>query len=552
MDISNLGAVLYRAFCCSRAFEGVRKLGEDFPGLTSLLRVKLSESEVTSAKKRSLARLSLYYDHVQNLVEDFSEFQGAAGASAVLARKRGDDAKLLKDAYDSLAQRENVQGAPGMALFLQVGDRSYALLPELASSSSNQLVYMSESWREALFCSLEKNRVDPFEEARRSLLDRVERSNRLWQRERWSCLPVRSSAEPGGSNKAIVFNDISRHNEYIDGWVDAFWGVQSGVRLPVPIPGDFTEAAYLVLLFTTYVPDAFKSWVEDDGKTYSFRLSEKDTEVLVDEFRDEFRSELEKLSLVVPFLCDIDNSERSLLEMAMRMLSHHYNPRPTGRKQWEREVFLLIDKLKGVSEYHFKKVASLKRPRAFVLSRLRSVADELEDCGDEAMTQWVKGLDSLEQKDHPSHSFPKSSSIRDLLKSMELLGKQVESHLIVDEQVKRHLGEEIVLDPFLFFAIFENLVNKHNVPVRVDIEDEKLTLTAFYNKWALHQKDERDFFLKPLTPQAHNERRRIGFHLTAELIWRNQGTVEYYRLEDLPGQSVALIHIKTPFRRRSV
>ena len=97
------------------------------------------------------------------------------------------------------------------------------------------------------------------------------------------------------------------------------------------------------------------------------------------------------------------------------------------------------------------------------------------------------------------------------------------------------------------------MVEKHNVSVEVTVEEgshrHSLNLTAFYHKWTLSPNDEEDFLLKPI--DGRNGGKGTGFYVTAQVLWRYGGAVEYYRIggDACEVDCQALIHLKIPLRR---
>src|SRR5206468_2464811 len=148
MNISNLGASCYKHFDCRDVVKSLLKVG----GLPNLEPGGLNADQVSKAKERAHGRLGTYYKHLATLLLGIShqKQREALDISKVLAK---DDSNLIDASYDILGEaRENVS-QPGIALFLHVGNRSFALLPGIESKrdqSQSCPVYMSPRWSQTI------------------------------------------------------------------------------------------------------------------------------------------------------------------------------------------------------------------------------------------------------------------------------------------------------------------------------------------------------------------------------------------------------------------
>lgn len=539
MDISNLGTECYERFPLDRVLKALREVKDLNTVMDDLTRGGLTAAEENIACDRAKFRLNCYYEHLQNLIARI-QHQDTIGACSILKSRRKQDEARLREFYDSLHSQEETTSDPGLALFLQIGNRSIALLPGTCEDSRNMNpVYMASKWQsvafEGTFCEDEAG----------EFRNRIERSNRLWQRERWWVLPASDSVEPlglrGQNNLAevshVYFNNISLHQKGIDGWVDAFWGVQCGIRLALPIRGH--DDTKLVMLLTTFLPDAFKGWDESAKVSINMRqvqqeepyvkavpdsVARKIVAVLV----EEFRTELDGLSFATSVLQDVSKSETSLIANAMKLLAH-YSDRASQRVQnpiWEVQVFNLLDRLTRLSPNLYEAAKHLEFPRDFVFKHLEALSEELPD--QDNAVQWKNDLKQAAEGTHQFSLLPTNCTVGNFFDALKSLENQMGFTVNLNRADERPRARFISSIPsYLLTAIAENLVEKRDVTVDIDVKPNGLSmdLTAFYHKWRLSPDDERDFLLKPL-----NGGRSTGFYLTAQVLWRYGGAVEYYRI----------------------
>jgi len=553
MDISNLGTECYERFPLARVLKALREVKDLNTVMDDLTRGGLTAEEENIACDRAKFRLNCYYEHLQNLIARI-EHQETQVACSTLKKYREHDEARLREFYASLAQGYHSSGEttpdPGLALFLQIGDRSIALLPRICENSIKTPVYMASKWQSVTF-------EDTFcEDKAEEFRNRIERSNRLWQRERWWVLPVSDSAEPLGLGRrlddVVYFNNISLHKREIDGWVDAFWGVQCGIRLALPIRGH--DDTKLVMLLTTFLPDAFKDWDESMSQKqgleqlpYVKAVPDNVASKIVGVLVEEFGTELDGLSFATLVLKDVSKSETSLIANAMKLLAH-YSDRASQRVQnqiWEVQVFNLLDRLSTLSPNLYEAAKHLESPRDFVFKHLEALSEKLPD--QENAVQWKNDLKQAAEGTHQFSLLPTNCTVGKFFDALKSLEKKMEFTVNLNREAERHRACFISSIPsYLLTAIAENLVEKRDVTVDIDVNPNGLSmdLTAFYHKWKLSPDDERDFLLKPL-----NGGRSTGFYLTAQVLWRYGGAVEYYRIgnDGNNTEDQALMRLQFPF-----
>jgi len=548
MNLLNLGAVCYKRFNCSKVVESLLKID----GMFKIQSRQLNSDQVIKAKERAQARLRAYYSHLETLLQSVSHSRQQDALKTISALAK-DDGRRIDSTYDSLAGGNDEITRPGIAIFLHVGNRSFALLPEIDGNSPTSQegpVYMAPRWSETIF--------GPNDEITgNDLRLRILRSNRLWQRERWSVVPATNTVEPTGEKGAAFFNNIMLHDKPVDGWVDAFWGVQSGVRIPIPVNDG--AGSQVILLLANYVPDAFEDWDRQPNE-YVKPMPDGLAQSAIDILAQDFATELSGLSYATTLLSDVIHGETALLDSGMRVLAHYVdgerqspeNPKST----WERRIVPLVQQLRQISPRLYGEISDLERPMDTAFNRLEALAKRLP--ADEKTSQWRSNV-LCERSNANLTAFSllsRGCTIGDLAGALQSLQQSRQSTVTLSQEVKQRYSQVVddsLIHPYLLTAILENLLNRHNVSlhmsIKTDLErpDKKvLQLTAFYPEWMLDTKDENDFLLKPLASLG-SERTRNGFYLTAQVLWRHNGLIEYYPLcENTQPPRVALLNLSIP------
>jgi hypothetical protein len=536
---------------------------KDLSVLKHLTASTLTREQANLAKSRGRTRLELYYKQIDELLKNIRHTQKKDALDWIRYCKDRDWG-LLSQIYDRLTESGNADGLPGLALFLKIPGRSFALLPGMEQGDSRRTdrIYMASAWNSAALEAARDNHVeDTFNLA-------IVRTNRLWQRERWSVLPVEDTAEPSvlpvedtaepiGSSAAAYFNNISLHERPVDGWVDAFWGVQSGIRIPISIPG--AQKSKFEVLLTTFVPDAFREW--DGIETgYVKKIPPAVAKQIADSLQTKFEHELHGLSLTTSLLNDICGTEADLLASGMRMVAHFFHSDQT-RPDWEKAVGMLLNRLRQIDPERYKTVEDLQHLRESAFKRLLTVSESMgEDLNSQDWKEKLKAEIATPQVPSLRLLYKQDHTIQDLVETLNSLVRDSES-AIEPDLTPTDLGRLLPTDrihPFLLLAILDNLVNRPKVHVQVSVfktkeSRETLHLTAFYPEWTLNLDDERDFLLRPLPLPplgVHTGRTRpgYGFYLTAQVLWRCEGTIEYYRFGESTPVCPALIHLTLPLK----
>jgi hypothetical protein len=614
MKISNLGKSCYAQFARADVMNALAKAG-----IPSLRHTSLEEPQALCACERARKRLASHYGHLIELLKRLQGHDVNAAVAEVKERHLADEAQI-GTFYDALVRdpaEPEIPMEPGLALFIQTGNRSIALLPDIEASASEPgqyPVFMATRWQTVV--GLEQDSIaramTPTEKAMRS---RIVRSNRLWQRERWFVLPASDTAETNEAGQAVYFNDISLHNRPLDGWVDAFWGVQSGVRLPVPI-GTSSESN-LVFLITTFSPDVFEQWdmdvarqelrslfsrlpadlahledvlgrafdeVLDPSNRLRRRYSRREADdyiaetvarnsgtasrelrdglqsvldvlytqyrkpvpaaakdALVAALRTQFEEKLAGLSFAVSLLNDIQDSETSLLRFSMRMLQHFFYHNQTN---WVDGVQAVLNGLHNVSESEYLRVQNiLGTAREEVIGRLDDIVGALPNSRPATMLKdrFYRVKNDI---DMGLSLLPDGCRVHQFLDAMESV-QSTRGCVVQIERDPEDLTRRFSIHPFLLTAILDNLLGRPGVHLRAFVAPDEdsvarrmVNVTAFFPGWDLPPEDEENFFLAPLG-------NRKGYYFTAQVLWREHGTIEYYRLrEESPCHAV--IHLTIP------
>ncbi len=614
MKISNLGKSCYAQF----AREDVMKALRD-AGIPSLRHTALDEPQALCAANRARNRLASHYDHLIDLLK---RIDGPDVSSAVdeVEKRHTTDKTQIESFYEGLLRGSAEFGTPmepGLALFIQTGNRSIALLPDIEASGNEPgqyPVFMATRWQEVVGLVHDSTGpiATPTEQALRS---QIVRSNRLWQRERWFVLPASDTAETNEAGEAVYFNDISLHKRALDGWVDAFWGVQSGVRLRVPI-GNSSES-HLVFLITTFSPDVFEQWdmelvrgelrglfsrlpadvahlegalektfleVLDPCNKLKRRYDRQEAEnciaetigrnaakaprelydglqsvldvlytqyrkpvptaaknALVDALRTTFEERLAGLSFAVSLLNDIQDSETNLLRFSMRMLQHFFYHNQTN---WVDGVQAILNDLQNVSESDYGRVQDiLGVAKTEVIDRLDDIVQALPDTTS-ARTLKHDFYRVKNDIDLGLSLLPDGCRVQHFWDALESV-KTTRGCTVQIERTQEDLPRRFSIHPFLLTAILDNLLARPGVHLRAFVGPDEdsvtrraINVTAFFSSWDLTPEEEENFFLAPLG-------NRKGYYFTAQVLWREHGTIEYYRLsEESPCHAV--IHLKIP------
>lgn len=576
MNISNLGEGCYARFKRDRVIQAIK----DIEGMSNLQLCQLSKEQARIATERAQARLKRYYEHLQELLGNIrhNKSDGVAlrslekrdDALQALNKLAVEDNSLIAATYKKLTSVSETKCIPGIALFLHTGNRSFALLPKMEGTSAKKddnNVYMSRMWRQTLHIEAQsKNNLINLE-------TRLRRACRLWQRERWSVLPASTlsapkhtdTAEPFDKPDAGFFNNIMLHRQAVDGWVDAFWGVQSGIRLPIPIPD--SEGSNLVILLTSYIPDAFTEWNESSN-TDAFTEGSESSDIYVKPIPGElgneavallekvFEKELKGLSLATNLLKDVTDTEITLLESGMKMLGHYLHEQPDGKAErltWEKRIIQLTQKLRQVSDECYQDFRELENPMNAAFNQLEIASNRLP-CN-EVSEQWTTDLKSFKEMGNEESNplLPAANcTVGILTKTIQSLQERRQATVTLLPEVEGDLEYQIDrerIHPYLLTAILENLLAKGDVHLTLTIKDEDnekfLQIIAFYHNWILNPMCEQDFLLKPLDPDPtlNSKRKRNGFYLTAQVLWRNNGLIEYYPLCENVESRAALFNL---------
>jgi hypothetical protein len=494
----------------------------------------------SEAIKRATARLGRYYANLRILLQVFGNSVPTDALNA-LGNLQLRDEELLGRIYAAAA--EETSNEPGIAFFLRVKHRSIALLPTIVSSSGGTLdrtVYMASSWKAAISRALQP-------EERKALQIRILRSNLLWQRERIWVLPASDTVEAHGEEygtkqlPTVFFNDISRHQSATDGWVDAFWGVQSGLRVAIPLPS--VPNATFVLLLTTCRPGAFE-W-DSVKERYKQNVPSKIASKILAALRNELNAELAWLSFAAQSLRYVTEEEPTLLDGGMRMIEHHLSQAfPTNSPDWQWTARTLAADLDLISDRHCREALE------YVDGLEQAAFRKLEDMAATlpARTESRRWLERLQrvraEKRHQPALLSRECTLKNVVEMLDVLAQRHTSTVIVDDAV-RNMAWRPRLHGYLLTAILANLVEGRNVAVHVSVEGEMLYLTAFYKNWNLTAKDEEVFLLQPLKGRRTTG---SGFFRTAQLLWNSGGSIEYYRLRGSP-ESPALLRLGIRLQR---
>lgn len=564
MDLSNLSARCYDGVSPERIAKALDDAATRAPELARIFTARhLEAQELAEAKARASRRLELYYSKLLGLIRAIP-WEHVPQLQQTIESLHEADRVFLDRVYDQLGSIPSAGGvACGRALFLRVASRSFPLLkePGLELTPESTLVYMCPDWLRALFSTAGNDRD--------GLVDRLIRSNRLWQRER---LNVEAAVAADAQNPVATlgtsrprvddfeptrpcephavdfFNNIALHPTATDGWVDAFWGVQSGLRIPLSIPG---SGATLFLLLTSYVPDLFRPWTLARDQ-YVEQLPQPLADALTAAFQSTLDEVLQSLSHAASLLSGSLAAEDTLLDIAMRSMNHHFGPEPPGSAPLAA-ARRLAQELVEIDA----RAAPLCRPflihTSDLFSTLKSISDELPETPD--LVAWRVRLNA-KQVYYASDGLgllPPDTTVRAFIRKLQAEAAAKRSVFARGENLQEIDTRTVSIHGYLLTSVASNLFQRDDVYAHASIEisdrfpNPCLRVTAVYPRWALRKESERDFLLSPVTNPGGRGR---GFYLTAEVLRWHGGSIEYYRvpLPDCGFQNVGLISLVLPVR----
>jgi hypothetical protein len=580
LDISNLGTAFYNNIDNERAVSALERAlaGTPYDLVNSFTQSihRIDPDQILLAKNRGRFRLSKYFDHVQELLTKISH-EDVGTAVAFFQRQRAQDEKLFDEIYDRLADAAQNNQMPGIALFLVLRRPSetcicdqkatFALFP--GTKHTPQRVYMASRWYSIIQgmhdLATDESLSADVQEGIVNFSIRILRSNRLWQRERWPKTEKEETFESTSDLDIIYyFNDISLHELPVDGWVDAFWGVQSGIRIPVPIGPD-NDGSYLVILLTSNEPDTFAAWnkclPDDISKPlrYQLPLSKDISDKIVQTFKLQFESELKGLEFAASLLRDFMTNEIHVFETAMKLLSHAFNPREPNPK-WMNDFAGLINRIKypfGADDVFdkLKNHRSLDSLHEFLLGELETFSLTLPSST--LADVWKKDLDEakkIKPDDKSSSLLMDECSVCQFVKYLNKCTTNTNSTLFENDIPRAVQTRRINIHGFLLTAIADNLTRgRRQASLTVSAIDENIEIIVFYPQWDLTREEEELFLLSPIPSKSNpSEPPRLGFFLTANVLWSNGGTVQYYPLTENTGKEErypAMIRLTIPLAR---
>ncbi|MGA2734656.1 MAG: hypothetical protein ABSG35_18925 [Syntrophobacteraceae bacterium] len=583
MDISHLGSSFYNRIDSERAVSALEAaitgtsydLGNSF---TQHIKV-VAPKKIQIARKRGKFRLRKYFDHVQNLLTKISH-DDLETAVAYFQKQRAQDEKLFDEIYDRLADATQNSQMPGIALFLVLRRSSevclsdnkdkatFALFP--GTQPTTKRVYMASRWNSIIqgmqnFPPIRESLSADAKEGIENFSIRILRSNRLWQRERWPKTEKEETFEATSDLDVIYyFNNIMLHKHPVDGWVDAFWGVQSGIRIPVPIGPD-SDRSYLVILLTSNEPDTFAAWnkylPEEISKPLPYQLPvRKDiSDTIVQTFKVQFESELKGLEFAASLLRDLIANEIHVFETAMKLLSHAFSPKDPNPK-WMNDFAGLINRIKdplGAADVFdmLKHYRSLDRLHTHVLDELENWSHTLNKSS--LSDQWINDLCKAKNTTldaQNSSLLMDECSVYQFINYLKKCAFNTNSTIVEHNIPMPAHAWRINIHGFLLTAIADNLTQgRRRTSLTVSVKEGYLEIIVFYPNWDLTREEEELFLLSPI-PRKCNEptKPRLGFFLTANVLWSRGGTVQYYPLTENTGNKEsypAMIRLTIPLAR---
>lgn len=237
----------------------------------------------------------------------------------------------------------------------------------------------------------------------------------------------------------------------------------------------------------------------------------------------------------------------------MQLVSH-YTYDSHESPAWEGRVVSLVHQLRQVAPAMATRVQGLTKLRELSFRRLEAVARRLP--ANEECSTWKRSLEwQIKEGDRADFTpLTPKYTLGQLVHALKAFEGGTRSTVSIAEAARAELDRVVNVDGLLLSAVLKNVVDKHGVSVTIATKTCEggaglwLSVAAFYNVWRLPTALEEDFLLKPLQ-RVEGERKRVGFYLTAQVLWRNAGTIEYYRLSETQGgQTQALIHLGIPLR----